>query len=384
MKKSITVTIAILFISFFSLKASEEINNDFYGNGYGYGKSYIFVADNVEFSVFPDGQFDFTYIGNNTNVSFSSPNVNISYNSGYNYDLFVQYDDYGAVIQVEDVPIYYDKYGRIAQAGDVEIRYSNRRIVRVGGLYVHYNYSGYYSHSTGYINPFNYYYVYQPWHTFYVRPIYASCIVYDYPYRRYYAPIRYSYYDHHNYYSNRGRNNVAYTNGRRNFHKPGSRVHNRNGRSVANRDYNPNRRNTAISQSSRRNNSTSRIATTNTSRKTSKRSEKNTIINSSNSSSRRIASNNKVNRGNTTSTSNTRKVSYKRNVSSKKNNNKYSSSSNKATSTIKRNNNSNKSNRSYSNKGNSTKRIASTSQRKSSGNSSSNSRSASSKRGRGL
>ena len=154
-----------LFIMSFSVNASTVVSEEtiIYGN---YGKSYIFVVDTVEFSVFPDGQFDFTYIGNNTNVSFSSSNVNISYNSGYNYDMYVQYDNYGAVIQVEGVPIYYDEFGRIAQAGDVEIRYSNRRIVRVGGLYVHYNYYGYYSHSTGYINPFNYYYVYQPWHIF--------------------------------------------------------------------------------------------------------------------------------------------------------------------------------------------------------------------------
>jgi len=379
MKKSITLTIAILFISFFSLKASEENNNIYYGNGYG--KSYIFVVDNVEFSVFPDGQFDFTYLGNNTNVSFSSSNVNVSYNSGYNYEMYVQYDDYGGVIQIEEVPIYYDEFGRIAQAGDVEIRYSDRRIVRVGGLYVHYNYYGYYSHCTGYINPFNYYYVYRPWHFYYARPMYASCIVYDYPYRRYYAPLRYSYNDHYNYYSNRGRSNISYANGRRGFYKPGSRVHSKGGRSVANRDYNPNRRNNAVSNSNRRDKTTSRRSNAVTTRSTSNRTEKGNITGSNNSSSRRVASNNnsKSNRENNISTTRTQKTSYKRNVSSKKSNNSYSSS-NRTKSTT----NNNKSNRSYSNKDNSTKKIASNSQRKSSSKSTSNSRGTSSKRGRGL
>lgn len=367
----------------FSLNAtivnSEE--STFYGNN---GKSYIFVVQNVEFSVFPDGQFDFTYIGdyNNTNVTLSSPNASISFNSGYNYDMFVQYDEYGAVVQVEDVSVYYDEYGRIAQAGEVEIRYSNRRIVRVGGLYVHYNYYGYYSHSTGYINPFNYYYVYRPWHTFYVKPLYASCIVYDYPYRRYYSPVRYSYYDHHNYYTKRGRNNVAYSNGRRSFNKPGSRVHYKGGRSVANKDYKSNRRNTAVSQTSRRSNSDSRTSNNNTIRKTSKKVERGAVKNT-NSITRRVSSNYN-NSGNRDTSTSTRKVSYKRNVNQNKSERKYTSS-NKSASTVNRNKKASNNNiRSNSSKSSSTKRVASNSQRKSPSKSNSNSRGTSSKRGRGL
>ena len=182
----------------------------------GYGKSFIFTEGGVEFSIFPDGQFDFVYVGSNqgsnVNVTISSPNVTASYNGGHDYEAYVQYDDYGAIIQVEDVPVYYDEYGRITQAGEVDIRYNNKRIVNVGGLYVHYNRRGFYSHHTGFINAFNPYYVYRPWHAYYSFPLFNSCVVYDYPYRRYYTPIRYSYYNHSNYYGNRNR--VAYRNGR--------------------------------------------------------------------------------------------------------------------------------------------------------------------------
>lgn len=362
MRKIASLVFGLIIISF-SLNATtaNPEKTIFYGNN---GKSYIFVVQNVEFSVFPDGQFDFTYIGdyNNTNVTLNTPNVNISFNSGYNYDMFVQYDEYGAVIQVENVPIYYDEYGRIAQVGEVEIRYSNRRIVRVGGLYVHYNYYGYYSYSTGYINPYNHYYVYRPWHTFYVRPLFASCVVYDYPYRRYYSPIRYSYYDHHNYYSKRGRNNVAYTNGRRSFHKPGSRVHYKGGRSVANKDYKSNRRNTAVSQTSRRSNSDSRISSNTTTRRTSNKVERGSTIKNTNSSTRRVSSNNNTNRNRNTSVS-TKRVAYKRTANKSENNKSYRSSSSKRTSTSS---------------------VASNSQRKPSSKSNSNSRGSSSKRGRGL
>ena len=121
----------------------------------GYGNSFIFVEQGVEFAVFPDGQFDFN--ADNYDSTFSAyadlGGVGISFNTGHSYDAYVQYDDYGAVIQIENVPVYYDYYGRIVRAGDVRIHYNNfGRIVRLGGLYVHYNRYNSYSHYTGYIN----------------------------------------------------------------------------------------------------------------------------------------------------------------------------------------------------------------------------------------
>jgi len=121
----------------------------------GYGNSFIFVEQGVEFAVFPDGQFDFNVrdYGPNFSAYADFGNVNISFNTGYSYDAYVQYDDYGAVIQIENVPVYYDYYGRIIQAGNVHIRYNNfGRVVRVGGLYVHYNRYNRFSYCSGFIN----------------------------------------------------------------------------------------------------------------------------------------------------------------------------------------------------------------------------------------
>jgi hypothetical protein len=234
----------------FTANATSNNSPENYRRGYD-GSAYTFVEGDVEFSVFPDGQFDFVYVGpqSGSQVTISTPNVNVSFNSGYDYDAYVQYDDYGAVIQIESVPIYYDEYGRITQAGNVDIRYNDRRIVRVGGLHVIYNNYGYFSHCTGAINFYNPYYVYRPWHVYYVRPIYSHCIVYDRPYRRYYNPIRYSYHDHILYYKNRNR--VAYHNTRRDFYRPGSRVYDKRGRASINKNYNPNRKNTMIAQNTR-------------------------------------------------------------------------------------------------------------------------------------
>lgn len=171
-------------------------------NAYNYNNSFIFVEDGITFSVYPDGEFDF-YLdqraGVNANVNFR--NVNITYNSGYDYNPYVQYDDYGAVIQVENIPIYYDYYGRVTQVGNVDISYNRGRVNRLGGLYVYYNRNGAYSHHTGFINVYNRYYVYRPFHNYFARPAVGLCLVYNRPYRRYYEPVRYTYYRpyHNNY-----------------------------------------------------------------------------------------------------------------------------------------------------------------------------------------
>lgn len=240
--KKITLIFGLILLAF-NANAS-EFNN--ISRGYD-GNSFIFVEQDVEFSVFPDGQFDFVYIGpsKSSRTTVQSKNMNISFNSGYNYDAYVQYDNYGAVIQIENVPVYYDYYGRIVKAGNVDIQYNDRRLVQVGGMHIFYNNRGF-SHYTGVINRYNPYYIYHPWHSYYARPLYTHVIVYDHPYRRYYEPVRYSYHDHVRYYNKRHK--VAYNNGRRDFYRPGSRTYDNRGRSSANKDYDPNRKNTMISQ----------------------------------------------------------------------------------------------------------------------------------------
>ena len=158
-------------------------------NTYRYDNSFIFIENGITFSVYPDGEFDF-YIENQV----SGRRDGITFNSGYDYSPYAQYDDYGAVIQVENVPIYYDYYGRVNQIGDVDINYLNNRVRRVGGMNVYYNNRGFYDYHTGYINIYNRNYVYQPYHRWFARPAINLCLVYNRPYRRYYAPVRYSYY----------------------------------------------------------------------------------------------------------------------------------------------------------------------------------------------
>ena len=200
MKHLIYLFSALLFTSF-TVNADDtntlnhiETNT---ANSYrGYGKSFIFNEQGIEFSIYADGQFDFYMpnYGPNVNVSIGSPNGNISFNSGYDYGAYVQYDEFGAIIQIENTPIFYDYYGRISQAGNVNINYNNRGYInRVGGLFVHYNRFNVFDYCTGYINIYNRAYVFRPWHRFYILPPVNYCVVFNRPYRRHYTPIRYRY-----------------------------------------------------------------------------------------------------------------------------------------------------------------------------------------------
>ena len=107
---------------------------------YEYGNSFTFTENGITFAVFQNGEFDF-YINQRRGFDFGyrSRGVNITFNSGYNFDAYVQYDDYGAIIQIENTPVYYDYYGRVNRIGNVNIWYNQNRLSRIGGLRVFYN-----------------------------------------------------------------------------------------------------------------------------------------------------------------------------------------------------------------------------------------------------
>ncbi len=315
MKKFALLLIGLLTIGSTTYVAAETTNTVRRGTVYD-GSKYIFIENGIEFSVFPDGEFDF-YIPQYTegvSIGVNAGPIGISFNTGFDYDPYVQYDDYGAVIQIENTPLFYDYYGRLTQAGDVRINYRNNRLVQVGGLYIHYNNFGVYSHYTGFINPYNRYYVYSPFHSYFYRPLFNRCLVYTTPYRRYYTPLRYSYgYHRDNYY--RGYAN-GYHNSRRDFRRPSNgRVAHNNGR----RD-NVDRNNTRFRSASTSNNSRGIAARNdrNTSRGVATRNDRNT----SKGNSRGVATRNDRN----TSKGNSRGVATRNDRNTSKGNSSPSSS----------------------------------------------------------
>ena len=191
--KKVLLLITVLTFSIPNLQATPIKDKATPHTTHGQGESFIFREDGVTFAVYPDGEFDF-YMDTRVNLEVSERigNVGITFNSGYNYNPYLQYDAYGAVIQIEHIPIYYDYYGRVSQIGSIAIKYTNKRIHSIGGLYMHYK-GRVLSYCTGYINRYNRYYVYQPFHRYFVRPTVTFCNVSYTPYRRHYTPVQHVY-----------------------------------------------------------------------------------------------------------------------------------------------------------------------------------------------
>jgi len=264
MKTKLLLIATFLFVGF-GVQASAfktDISSiNYYNNDYG--DSFTFVERDVTFAIFQNGEFDFYINPRNqrggVNASYQGNGVNISFNSGYDYDMYVQYDDYGAIIQIENIPIYYDYYGRVNRIGNTHITYDSGRLVRVGGLYVYYDRQGYYSHYSGYINTYNRAYVFHPYHIYFARPLFDFRIVSYNPYRNHYQPNRYTYYSDHS------RNKYYDKNYKRNGHDTRrvaaksvpNRYNDRNSQADNRRNTNDrsgqiNRNNSAVNNSDRR------------------------------------------------------------------------------------------------------------------------------------
>ncbi|MGB7843040.1 MAG: hypothetical protein WBL21_09630 [Salinimicrobium sp.] len=215
--KKVYLLFAFLVVGL-SAKAATDAATD-YRNPFGYGDAFIFNEGGIEFAVFPNGEFDFHFSPQSIVPGYGR-NTPFSFNGGYNYNPFVQYDDYGAVIQIERVPVYYDYYGRIVRAGRVQIGYNHYGVVnRIGNLFLQYDPYNQYTRYSGYINSHNRHYTFRPWHEFYRRPSVNYTVVYNQPYRRYYAPQRLNYGTYKKYY----KKNIR-TDFRRSYYTPGDRV----------------------------------------------------------------------------------------------------------------------------------------------------------------
>jgi hypothetical protein len=184
-----------LFLTLVTLTLFGTVSASVVSNHSRTSNSFVFNEQGIEFAVFNDGQFDFNVLRQRQNfIQLSNHNgINISFNSGYNYSAYVQYDNYGAVIQIENTPVFYDYYGRISQAGSVHVRYDYRgRVAWIGNMQINYDrYNN--SRCNGYVNRQHRYYTPSAWYSYYSVPNVQYCVLFKTPYRRNYTPIRYHY-----------------------------------------------------------------------------------------------------------------------------------------------------------------------------------------------
>ena len=100
--------LTLLLASIFAMATRTMAHGFGHANINSYADAFVFDEMGITFSVYPDGEFDF-YLGDACqSTTMSNGFVNVTFNSGYDYNPYVQYDDFGAVIQVENVPVWYD------------------------------------------------------------------------------------------------------------------------------------------------------------------------------------------------------------------------------------------------------------------------------------
>jgi len=85
MKKTTFILVAILLFTSSIFASTEETPNHYRSSGYD-GNSFNYVVGNVNFMVYQDGEFDFFIAHDGFTADFDFGAVNITYNSGYNYD----------------------------------------------------------------------------------------------------------------------------------------------------------------------------------------------------------------------------------------------------------------------------------------------------------
>ena len=269
--------IYLLFIGVVGLTTSNAAPSFAPGSYYN-GDRYIFIEGGIEFSVYPDGEFDFVVpqVINGLHINVNSGRSNISFNTGFNYDAYVQYDSYGAVIQIADVPVYYDNWGRIAQAGNIIINYNNNLLASVGGMNIYYNGNAF-SYTRGYVNVYNQRIGHYPYINYMYRPYADRCLVYNTPYRRFYTPQRFSYAYHKNHYRSGYRD--GYSNAYRDFNRPQGAIAHNNARVGSYREA---RESTSHSRNSRSNSDYSRASRSSSEARRATPSYSSTTINNAN------------------------------------------------------------------------------------------------------
>ena len=164
--------------------ASIAVNAANTNNRYNNQTPFIFIENGVEYAVFNNGEFDFNIIHQpKANINIRTRNINLSFNTGYNYEPYIQKDRYGAIVQIERTPIYYNRYGKVTRIGSVLINYNHHGWVsNIGNLNIYYTNHGTIYNRRGYINHHNI--NYKPCYFAYKRPNHRRSIVHTKPYRQ--------------------------------------------------------------------------------------------------------------------------------------------------------------------------------------------------------
>lgn len=145
----------ILFIMMF-VGGAVTVNAKTHHTNYQNNTPFVFVENNVEYAVFKNGEFDFNILNNRYTQQNRIGNVNISFNTGCNYNTYVERNSFGDIVQINRTPIYYNRYGSVSRIGNIQINYNRYGYINnIGQLCINYNYANNNYSCTGFVNSQN-------------------------------------------------------------------------------------------------------------------------------------------------------------------------------------------------------------------------------------
>lgn len=121
MKKGILILLGMfMMVSTVEAKKGNNLpnNNRFY---YSYDNAVNFVERDVEFFIFPNGEFDFDVLSNNR------------------FNLNIDRNFRGQIRRIGSVRISYDRFNNVTRIGNIFLGYNRGRLISVGNLRVNYN-----------------------------------------------------------------------------------------------------------------------------------------------------------------------------------------------------------------------------------------------------
>jgi hypothetical protein len=116
--------------------------------GVNYNEPFSFIEKDIEFFVYPNGEFDFnTYLNNYTETSYlyrsaGSRSSQTSVRKPQNYGVLIEHDVYGRVRRVGNTFINYDNSNRVTRIGSIYMKYNKNGLTQIGGLKINYNSRG--------------------------------------------------------------------------------------------------------------------------------------------------------------------------------------------------------------------------------------------------
>lgn len=146
--KKITLLVAGILLVGSVANASDVIKTDEERRmRYSFEEPISFIERDIEFFVFPNGEFDFNTRPEDSQGDYFYKTAGrrgtvTAERRPVNYGVRIEHDSFGRVRRIGNTFINYDSRDRVSRIGTVYMRYNRTALTQIGGMRLVYNYRG--------------------------------------------------------------------------------------------------------------------------------------------------------------------------------------------------------------------------------------------------